>query len=221
MLPFTIDQFFGVFEQYNQAIWPIHIVAYMLGIAAIILTVKKTRYSDQAISVILASFWAWMGIVYHLMYFRTINGAALGFGVLFIIQAIVWLLFGVIRPKLAFQLNTNPYALTGILLIVYAMLIYPLLGTLLGHGYPRSPSFGAAPCPTTIFSFGLLLLTSAKVPKSVLLIPFLWALLGFTASFLLGVREDSGLVVAGVVSVGLLLWRDRTTVQSGRRERYA
>ena len=46
MLPFTIDQFFGVFEQYNQAIWPIHIVAYILGIAAIILTVKKTRYSD-------------------------------------------------------------------------------------------------------------------------------------------------------------------------------
>ena len=221
MLPFTIDQFFGVFEQYNQAIWPIHIVAYILGIAAIILTVKKTRYSDQAISVILACFWGWMGIVYHLMYFRTINGAALGFGVLFIIQAIVWLLFGVIRPKLAFQLDTNPYALTGILLIVYAMLVYPILGTLLGHGYPRSPSFGVAPCPTTIFSFGLLLLTSAKVPKSVLLIPFLWALLGFTASFLLGVREDSGLVVAGVVSVGLLLWRDRTTVQSGRRERYA
>jgi hypothetical protein len=221
MLPFTIDQFFGVFEQYNQAIWPIHIVAYMLGIAAIILTVKKMRYSDQAISVILACFWAWMGIVYHLMYLSTINGAALGFGVLFIIQAIVWLLFGVIRPKLAFQFDTNPYALTGILLIVYAMLVYPILGTLLGHGYPRSPSFGVAPCPTTIFSFGLLLLTSAKVPKSVLVIPFLWSLLGFTASFLLGVREDIGLVVAGVLSVGLLLWRDRPTVQSGRRERYA
>jgi hypothetical protein len=221
MLPFTIDQFFGVFEQYNQAIWPIHILAYMLGIAAIILTVKKMRYSDQAISLILACFWAWMGIVYHLMYFRTINGAALGFGVLFIIQAIVWLLFGVIRPKLAFQLDTNPYALTGILLIVYAMLVYPVLGTLLGHGYPRSPSFGVAPCPTTIFSFGLLLLTTAKVPKSVLVIPFLWSLLGFTASLLLGVREDIGLVVAGVLSVGLLLWRDRTALHTGRREHYA
>jgi hypothetical protein len=221
MLPFTIDQFYGVFEQYNQAIWPIHIVAYILGIAAIILTVKKTRYSDQAISVILACFWAWMGIVYHLMYFRTINGAALGFGVLFIIQAIVWLVFGVIRPKFSFQLDTNPFALTGIILIVYAMLVYPILGTLLGHGYPRSPSFGVAPCPTTIFSFGLLLLTTAKVPKSVLVIAFLWSLLGFTASFLLGVREDIGLVVAGVLSVGLLLWRDRTTVHTGRRERYA
>jgi hypothetical protein len=101
------------------------------------------------------------------------------------------------------------------------MLVYPLLGTLLGHGYPRSPSFGVAPCPTTIFSFGLLLLTSAKVPRSVLVIPFLWSLLGFTAALLLGVREDSGLLVAGVLSVALLLWRDRTRVPRGQRERYA
>jgi hypothetical protein len=28
-------------------------------------------------------------------------------------------------------------------------------------------------------------------------------------------------VVAGVLSVGLLLWRDRTTLHTGRRERYA
>src|SRR6266498_324264 len=221
MLPFTIDQFLGVFEQYNQAIWPIHIVAYILAIGVIILAAKKTRYSDQIISVVLACFWAWMGIVYHLMYFSTINGAAVGFGILFIIQAIVWLVFGVIRPKLSFQLDTNPYALTGVVLIVYAMLVYPLIGTLLGHGYPRSPSFGVAPCPTTIFTFGLLLWTTARVPKKVLVILFLWSLLGFTASFLLGVREDIELVVAGVLSVGLLLWRDRTTVHTGRRERYA
>jgi hypothetical protein len=221
MLPFTVDQFLGVFQQYNQAIWPMHIVAYILGIAVIILAAKKTRYSDQAISVILACFWAWMGIVYHLMYFSTINGAALGFGVLFIIQAILWLVFGVIRPKLSFQLDTNPYALTGVVLIVYAMLVYPLIGTLLGHGYPRSPSFGVAPCPTTIFTFGLLLLTTARVPKTLLVIPFIWSLLGFSAAQLLGIREDVGLIVAGVLSVGLLLWRDHTTVQKGQRERYA
>jgi hypothetical protein len=221
MLPFTVDQFLGVFQQYNQAIWPMHIVAYILGIAVIILAAKKTRYSDQAISVILACFWAWMGIVYHLMYFSTINGAALGFGVLFIIQAILWLVFGVLRPKLSFQLDTNPYALTGVVLIVYAMLVYPLIGTLLGHGYPRSPSFGVAPCPTTIFTFGLLLLTTARVPKTLLVIPFIWSLLGFSAAQLLGIREDVGLIVAGVLSVGLLLWRDHTTVQKGQRERYA
>jgi Family of unknown function (DUF6064) len=106
-------------------------------------------------------------------------------------------------------------------LMIYAMLIYPLIGTLLGHGYPRSPSFGVAPCPTTIFTFGLLLWTNARVPKIVLIIPFLWALLGFSAALSLGVREDLGLLLAGVLSVAMLLWRDRTIAHTGKRERYA
>ena len=221
MLPFTIDQFLGVFEQYNQAIWPMHIVAYILGSAALALVVKKTPYSDRGISLILAFFWAWVGIVYQLMYFSAINGAALGFGVLFIVQAVLWLVFGVIRPKLSFQWATNPYMIIGAVLIVYAMLVYPILGTLLGHGYPRSPSFGVAPCPMIIFTFGLLLLTNAKVPRSLLVIPFLWSLLGVSASYQLGVREDIGLLVAGVLGVGLLVWRDRAAPDVGRRQRYA
>ncbi|HEU5103505.1 MAG TPA: DUF6064 family protein, partial [Roseiflexaceae bacterium] len=193
MLPFTIDQFLGVFERYNLAIWPMHLFAYALGITVLVLAAVKTRYSNQAISVALACFWAWMGIVYQIMFFSEINRAALGFGILFIIQAILWLVFGVVLPKLAFQLDINPYSVAGIVLIAYAMLIYPLIGTLLGHGYPRSPSFGVAPCPTTIFTFGLLLWTNARVPKSLLVIPFIWSLIGFTAAITLGIREDIGL----------------------------
>jgi hypothetical protein len=221
MLPFTIDQFLTVFEQYNQAIWPMHVLAYVLGIAAILCAVRKIRYADQVISAVLAFFWAWMGIVYHLMYFSTINRAAIGFGILFIIQAILWLVFGVVRPKFSFRVEINPYSVTGMVLIVYAMLIYPIIGMLLGHGYPRSPSFGVAPCPTTIFTFGLLLLTSAKVPKFALAIPFFWSLLGFWAALSLGIREDVGLLVAGMLSVGLLFWRDRTSIHPGKRARYA
>jgi hypothetical protein len=221
MLPFTIDQFLGVFEQYNRAIWPLHIIAYILGGVALVLAMAKTRFSNQVISVILACFWAWMGTVYHLIFFSAINPAALGFGVLFIAQALLWLIFGVVRPKLSFRLDTNPYAIAGMVLILYAMLIYPAIGALLGHGYPRSPSFGVAPCPTTIFTFGLLLCTNARVPKTVLIIPSIWAVIGFSAALTLGILEDIGLLVAGVVSVGLLLWRDRAVASADRRARYA
>ena len=221
MLPFTVDQFLNIFAQYNQAIWPMQLVAYALGVAVVILAARPARYSSQIISVALACFWGWMGVVYHLMYFSTINPAALGFGALFIIQAIVWLFFGVVRPKLAFRLEANPYSATGLVLIAYAMLVYPLLGNLLGHGYPYSPSLGVAPCPTAIFTFGILLCTSARVPKTALIIPFIWALIGFTAALSLGIREDIGLLVAGVLSVGLLLWRDRPLAHTGKRERYA
>jgi hypothetical protein len=95
-------------------------------------------------------------------------------------------------------------------MILYAMVLYPILGSLFGHVYPQSPTFGL-PCPTTIFTFGLLLWTDLKVPKSVLVIPFVWSLIGFSAALSLGILEDTGLLVAGVVGLILLLLRDKKT----------
>jgi hypothetical protein len=42
----------------------------------------------------------------------------------------------------------------------------------------------------------------------VLVIPLLWALVGSTAAFTLGVVEDYGLLVAGLLGFLLLLFRD-------------
>lgn len=69
------------------------------------------------------------------------------------------------------------------------------------------PVFGVTPCPTTIFTFGLLLWTASRVPLYIIVIPFIWSLIGVSAAINLGIIEDYGLVVAGVagsilISVG-------------------
>jgi hypothetical protein len=66
-----------------------------------------------------------------------------------------------------------------------------------------------APCPVTIFTFGLLLLADKRVPKYLLVIPFLWSLLGFSAALALTIREDIGLLIAGVLGTILIAVRDR------------
>jgi len=86
------------------------------------------------------------------------------------------------------------------------MLIYPLLGIALKHDYPRAPMFGVAHCPTVIFTLGLLLWTdNGKLPRYVLVIPLIWSVIGFTAAISLGIREDIGLLVAGIVTLLLLM----------------
>jgi hypothetical protein len=221
-LPFTTAQFLAVFERYNEAIWPLHLAAYALGLLAIALALGPRRLSDRVISAILASFWLWMGAVYHLVFFREINVAATVFGALFVIQALLWVGVGVVRPQLSFRVGRDWRSLVGGAFILYAMVAYPLLGALLGHGYPQSPSFGVAPCPTTIFTFGLLLWTRPPVPSYVLVIPLIWSLIGLMAALSLGIYEDIGLLVAGLLGVGLLIWRDRRAVTPrGLRERYA
>ncbi len=212
-LPFTTEQFLAVFERYNLAIWPLQTVAYALGLVAVVLAFRPVWASDRIICAILAFFWLWMGAVYHLAYFSVINGAAIAFGALFIVQGVLWLLVGVVRPRLAFGAVLSASSMLGGLLILYAMVAYPIIGSLLGHGYPRSPSFGVAPCPTTIFTFGLLLWTRVRVPTYLLVIPLLWSAIGFSAAFTLGIYEDIGLPIAGVLGTALLLWHDSPDVR--------
>jgi hypothetical protein len=203
-IPFTIEQFLSVFAKYNHAIYPMQIVAYILGIVVVALALFKTQGSSRIVSAILAFFWLWMGIVYHIMYFSPINKAAYVFGIVYIIQGLLFMWLGVAKDCLDFHFEPNVFSIIGGILVVYAIIIYPLLGNIMGHGYPKSPGFGIAPCPTTIFTFGMLLWTAKKVPIIILIIPFLWSLVGFSAAVSLGMREDFGLIAAGILGIILI-----------------
>ena len=215
-LPFTTEQFLNVFREYNTAIWPIQVLAYAAGIGALGLSVRDSVRSDRLISAVLAAFWIWMGAVYHLTFFRTINSAAIAFGGVFVLEGLALIVAGVVRRDLRFAVRSDVYGWLGGAFILYALVLYPVLGAWLGHGYPQAPMFGVAPCPTTIFTFGLLLWTTGRVPGWLLIIPALWAVIGFTAAFELGILEDTGLLVAGVVGTGLLLYRNRRTRRSAQ-----
>ena len=93
-------------------------------------------------------------------------------------------------------------------LLAYARIGYPLLGQMLGHGYPAMPMLGISPCPVTVFTFGLFLLTTEPIPRRLLVIPGVWSLIGGSAAFLLSVPQDWSLLVSGVTGL-MVLKRDR------------
>ena len=185
-----------------------HVGLYLISGVAIYLALKPHSKSDKIISIILAFFWLWMGIVYHFIFFTAINQAAYLFGAFFIIQGILFLVFGVFQNKLSFHYRSDKYGITGMSLIVFALIIYPILGYFFGHIYPSSPTFGL-PCPTTIFTFGFLLLNVKKCPLTILIIPFIWSVIGFMAAFQFGILEDSALIAASLITVFLLIYRNR------------
>ena len=201
-MPFTQEQFFGVFRNYNLAVWPVQWLLNILAVIAIGLAARG-RFA-RGVNLILAGFWAWMGIVYHLTFFATINRAAMLFGIAFLIEAALFLWQGTVRSRIHFRVGRNLRTLLGFVLMIYALLLYPALGYLLGRRYPSIPTFGL-PCPTTIFTFGLLLWAVSPLPRSVLVIPSLWSLLGFSAAISLSVTEDYGLLIAGVLATVLIV----------------
>jgi hypothetical protein len=184
---------------------------FIFNIAALFvmyLVIKHATTSGKIVSGCLSFLWLWMGIVYHLIYFTAINKAAYLFGILFILQGILFLIFGVFQSKLVFKIHGNVYGMTGIALMLFALLVYPLTGYFFGHYYPYTPTFGL-PCPTTIFTFGLLLLSDKKCPAALFIIPFLWSLIGFTAALKFGMVEDTALLVSALACLLMLVVKNR------------
>ena len=97
---------------------------------------------------------------------------------------------------LRFKFRRDLKSTIGLSLILYALLIYEVIGYASGHGLMKGPLFGVAPCPTTIFTIGVLLLASGGWVIWLAIIPIMWSVIGSSAAGLLGVPEDFGLAVA-------------------------
>ena len=213
MIPFTVDQFLNVFEQYNVAVWPAQVFLYTIGMFAISLVLSRKSDFGRIVSLILSLFWIWMGIVYHLWFLSAINKAALAFAAFFVLQAVIFFIVGVLKHQLKFRFSLNFYGIVGGVFLLYALIVYPVFGYWLGHRYPAAPTFGL-PCPTTIFTFGLLLWTNRRVPLYVLAIPLAWTFHGFWAAISLGMIEDLGLLMTGLIGSMLIIVRNTSIPQA-------
>lgn len=203
-LPFTPKEFFEIFARYNECVWPMQYVLLLLALVCVAMIFRATKSAGRAISVILAFFQVWIAAVYHFGFFSKINPAAWFFGGLFITGAIVVTWYGVVRGRLNFQPAPGWAGVMGTGMIVYALVIYPMIGYLTGHRYPAVPSFGL-PCPTTIFTLGVLSFAETPIPRVVFIIPLVWAAIGSLAAFQLGVFQDLGLLFAGLAALMMLI----------------
>ena len=169
---------------------------------------------------ILSFFWLWIGVLYHIIYFTSINKMAYAFGLLFIIEGLFLLYIGLIKNEISFSYHFDAYSIVGSILIFYSMVIYPIIGYFLGHGYPFSPGFGIAPCPTTIFTFGVLLFVNKIITKHIIWIPLIWSIIGTFAAVKLGIKEDYGLFVAGIIGTFMFLSKIRIMKGEKNETRY-
>lgn len=220
MMPFTVEQFLAVFSAYNEAVWPAQLVLVGLALIAVGLIVADRARETRLVGMLLAALWFWSGVAYHLAFFAAINRAALAFGALFVVQGALLAWDGVSRRR-SFHIHATTSGAVGSALVVYALIAYPLIGLASGQRYPAMPTFGA-PCPTTIFTFGVLLWSEEPIPVRLLVIPALWSLVGASAAVSLGIVEDHGLLIAGVVAMLILARRHATERRTaGTRPRAA
>lgn len=197
-LPFTTDQFLDVFGRYNLTVWPAQWILMALGILATWRAVRDRPNSGRWVSAILALLWLWMAIAYHVAFFASVTRAAFVFALGFAAQAALfgWTAFR--RLPISYRPRSRVAAIIGAALMLYGWVVYPVIGRSLGHDYPSAPTFGV-PCPTTIFTLALVVWADASLPRRLLIVPLAWSVVATSAAVTLGMTEDLGLTVAGIM----------------------
>ena len=212
-LPFTETEFFDVLAAYNTALWPAALALWIVSMAAMLLFVRGGDRARRILCALLAAHWAWSAIAYHAAFFTRINPAAWLFAGLFLTQACLFVWFGIVRGQLRFSTGRSGRHVVAALLAGYA-LAYPMLTLAQGLEYPRLPLFGV-PCPTTIFTAGLML-AAESLPLNLLVVPVIWSLIAASAAVLFDVRADFVLLPAAVILVAFVIAQH--TAQPHRQE---
>jgi hypothetical protein len=205
-----LNQFLAAFGRADTTAWPMQIVWYAAALAMVGLALWPVRRSSHLICALAAAYFAWIGIGYFAWLSPGIGLSGI-WAAVFTLQAVLLVVVGVARRDLVIRPRWDLASGLGAVFIAYALIGYPLVGVLGGHALRVVPLFGVSPCATVTFFFGLLLWAIPPAPKYLLLMPLAWALNAAPHNMATGVVVDYGMLVAAVITTGLIIWRDRAS----------
>jgi hypothetical protein len=201
-LLFSPRTYYRLFELYNLAIWPAQVVAVALGLAILALLRGGGVWRGPAVAIMLAACWLWVGWAYFLTRYNTINWAAEYFAAGFAIEALFLGWTGLIRQRLIFRPGADVAGRAGLCIFLFALLVQPLIGPLVGREWLQAEIFGIAPDPTVVATLGVLL-TASRPHWELLVIPLLWC--AISGATLCTMQSPDAVVMPVVVVLVLCL----------------
>jgi hypothetical protein len=205
-----LNAFLATFGRANAAVWPMQVLWYLAALAMTGLALWPVRRSSQLICALAAAYFVWIGIAYFAWQMPSMHYSWL-WAAVFTLQAVLLVVAGIVRRDLVIRPGWNLASGLGAVFIGYSLIGYPLVGLASGHPLRMLPVLGVSPCATVVFFFGLLLWARPPAPKYVLLVPLAWALGAAPPDLARGVAADYGMLVAALITVGLIIWRDRAS----------
>lgn len=202
-LLFSPRTYYRLFELYNAAVWPGHVLAAALGIAILVLLRAGGARRGRIVAGMLAACWLWVAWGFLLEHYATINWAADRFAALFVVEAVLLVLAGVVGGKLGFGAGGQWGRRAGSGLFVFALVIQPLIGPLAGREWSQVEIFGMAPDPTAVGTLGLLVGASHWSRWVLLAVPVLWCAISGATLWAMAAPDALVLPVAAVLAIGV------------------
>ncbi len=172
-LLFSPRTYYRLIELYNAAVWPGQALAAAAGLAIAAMLWKPRPWQGRVVAGLLAACWLWIAWAYFLTRYATINWAAPYVAAAFAAEALLLALVGTVG-RFSSRPDARWTGRIGAGVYVFALVVQPLLGPLVGRAWSQVEVFGMAPDPTVVATLGVLLRAAALARWVLLPIPVAW-----------------------------------------------
>ena len=123
---------------------------------------------------------------------------------------------GVIRGRLEFGARGTAVGRAGLGIVLFALVVQPLIGPLVGREWMQVEMFGVAPDPTALATLGILLLAVNRVHWELLLIPVAWCAITGATLWAMGSPDAPVMPFAALLCLILAARKTRLLRRKGK-----
>lgn len=198
-LMFSARTWFRLLERYNLAVWPLHLLAAVIGLALVLLAWRGDARSGRIAAVLAGLCWLWVAWAFHAERYATINSAALYFAAGFALQGALLVFAGRLQATFAWP---------GAALLLVALFGYPLLALASGRPWQQAELFGIAPDATAAVTLALLAM-SRRAHWSLWPVPLTWSAISGATLWTMGAAHAWALPLIALLALAQLILQKR------------
>ncbi|SFU57422.1 hypothetical protein SAMN04487955_10478 [Halomonas korlensis] len=196
-----------LFVLHNEALWPLPLLALLLGTALLLALVFPRPGRVCATLGLLAIAWLFVAWAFLWQRYAPINWGIRYVVPLFALQALLLLALGLWRGGLELPARWQPPRVLGLALVAYAVFLHPLTALLYGRGLAGAEVVGLAPDPLAIATLGVAATVQpARRGWTLLAIPALWCLASAYTLHLLNAPGAWPPLLAVLIALAARLW---------------
>jgi hypothetical protein len=204
-LLFSPRVYYRLLELHNVAVWPAHILTVLSGLAVLYLLLSPGRSRDRFVFLALGAIWLWVAWSFLWHRYASINWAAAYVAPFYALEGLLIILIGAAKGTLPFPTDRKIPFLSGLALLAFSLVGYPLIARGFGRPWLAAEVFGIAPDPTATATLAILALSRSRWRWLLMILPLLWCMIGGATLWAMDAADFFVAPLAALAAVGLSL----------------
>ena len=208
-IPFTAEVYFRQLARMGESFWPLQWLALAAGLAALVLAV---RGRPRIALLIIAPWWAFIGLAYFMQRYAQLNWAGTYIGWLFVGESLLLSAAAITGAGCAHRAAARtwkkPIILIALAMVLGGMIGLPVAACIASGEWHGAAVFGLTPDSTAVVSLGVLMIAlKGAVKWGAALLPVMWLTVSGLTLQVLQVSWADAIFLFILIGFAGLLWK--------------